>query len=67
MFEHINSEVIYYLLLIYRRRFEVYFKTSSDTKSLPIRDVKASSIGKLINIKGIITRATEVKPMMQVQ
>jgi DNA replicative helicase MCM subunit Mcm2 (Cdc46/Mcm family) len=29
--------------------------------------VKASSIGKLLNIKGIITRATEVKPMMQVR
>ena len=48
------------------RRFEVHFKTSSDTKSVPIREVKAECIGKLINIKGIITRATEVKPMMQV-
>ena len=53
--------------MLCRRRFEIYFKTSSDTKSLPIRDVKSSSIGKLINIKGIITRATEVKPMMQVR
>merc|ERR1712038_1183685 len=48
------------------RRFEIYFKTSSDTKSVPIRDVKSNCIGKLINIKGIITRGTEVKPMMQV-
>merc|ERR1712038_1941211 len=29
-------------------------------------DVKSNCIGKLINIKGIITRGTEVKPMMQV-
>lgn len=33
---------------------------------VPIREVKANCIGKLINIKGIVTRATEVKPMMQV-
>ncbi len=48
------------------RRYEVYFKASSEQKSLVIRDVKAGCIGKLVNIKGIITRATEVKPMMQV-
>jgi len=48
------------------RRFEVYFKTPSSDKSVPIRDVKAGCIGKLVNIRGIITRATEVKPMMQV-
>jgi len=48
------------------RRFEIYFKTSSETKAIAIREVKSKCIGKLINIKGIITRATEVKPMMQV-
>jgi DNA replication licensing factor MCM7 len=48
------------------RRFEVYFKTQAADKVLPIREVKAGSIGKLISIKGIVTRATEVKPMMQV-
>ena len=48
------------------RRFEVYFKTQASDKVLPIREVKASQIGKLISIKGIVTRATEVKPMMQV-
>merc|ERR1719391_895634 len=48
------------------RRFEVYFKSPSSEKSVPIRDVKAGCIGKLVNIRGIITRATEVKPMMQV-
>ena len=30
------------------------------------REVKAQQIGKLISVKGIVTRATEVKPMMQV-
>jgi DNA replication licensing factor MCM7 len=48
------------------RRYEVYFKSQSSDKIVPIRDVKACQIGKLTMIKGIITRATEVKPMMQV-
>lgn len=48
------------------RRFEIYFKCPSNEKSLPIREVKASCIGKLTNIRGIVTRATEVKPIMQV-
>ncbi|CAH1782437.1 unnamed protein product [Owenia fusiformis] len=48
------------------RRYEVYFKAQNDTKPLAIRQVKASSIGKLVVVKGIVTRATEVKPMMTV-
>ena len=48
------------------RRYEVYFKSQSNEKVIPIRDVKATQIGKLVNIKGIVTRATEVKPLMQV-
>lgn len=48
------------------RRFELYFKTPSLHKPLAIRNVKADSIGKLVCVKGIITRCTEVKPMMQV-
>lgn len=48
------------------RRYEVFFKSSSASKTTPIRLVNAGSIGKLVNIKGIVTRATEVKPMMQV-
>ena len=48
------------------RRFEVYFKSRNDDKVIPIRDVKATHVGKLVNVRGIVTRATEVKPMMQV-
>ncbi|KAH3805105.1 DNA replication licensing factor mcm7-like [Dreissena polymorpha] len=48
------------------RRFEVYFKARSNEKHVAIREVKADCIGKLVNVKGIVTRATEVKPMMQV-
>ncbi|KAL5003980.1 hypothetical protein ScPMuIL_017436 [Solemya velum] len=46
------------------RRFEVYFKAQGRTKHSSIREIKAESIGKLSCVKGIVTRATEVKPMM---
>ncbi|XP_067668425.1 DNA replication licensing factor mcm7-like [Haliotis asinina] len=48
------------------RRFEVYFKAQGDQKHSAIREVKAEHIGKLVCVKGIVTRATEVKPMMTV-
>lgn len=35
-------------------------------KPLAIRDVKAEHIGKLVTVKGIVTRCTEVKPMLSV-
>ncbi|XP_008555507.1 DNA replication licensing factor Mcm7 [Microplitis demolitor] len=46
------------------RRFEVYFKNFDNAKQLSVRDIKASSIGKLVTVRGIVTRCTEVKPMM---
>jgi DNA replication licensing factor MCM7 len=48
------------------RRFELYFKASQTQKSLSVRQVKANHIGKLISVKGVVTRATEVKPMISV-
>ena len=45
---------------------EIYFKASSSQKFLPVRNVKASHIGKLVQVRGIVTRCTEVKPMLQV-
>lgn len=48
------------------RRFEVLVRPQSSDKIVPLRDVKAEYIGHLINVKGIVTRCTEVKPMMQV-
>jgi DNA replication licensing factor MCM7 len=48
------------------RRFELYFKMQSTVKHLAIREVKAESVGKLVSVKGIVTRVTDVKPMMQV-
>ncbi|XP_017774890.1 PREDICTED: DNA replication licensing factor Mcm7 [Nicrophorus vespilloides] len=46
------------------RRYEIYFKDSTLSKTQPIRDVKAVHIGKLVTVRGIVTRSTEVKPMM---
>lgn len=48
------------------RRYEVYFKAPSQQKYISVRQVKAHHIGKLITVKGIITRCTEVKPMIVV-
>lgn len=55
--------IIYFILYLYS---EIYFKPLSTKKELPIRDVKASSIGKLISVRGIVMRSTEVKPMITV-
>ncbi|TFJ96740.1 molecular chaperone GroEL [Platysternon megacephalum] len=48
------------------RRFELYFKAPSGSKARVIRDVKADCIGKLVTVRGIVTRVTEVKPMLVV-
>lgn len=45
------------------RRFEVYFKPSTQNKVLSVRDVKAEHIGKYVCLRGIVIRTTEVKPM----
>ena len=48
------------------RRFEVCLKAPASMKSVSVRQIKARSIGKLVNVKGVVIRATEVKPMLQV-
>lgn len=48
------------------RRFEVSFKASNNEKALSVREIKAEHIGKLMTVRGIVTRCTEVKPMMVV-
>lgn len=49
-----------------KRFYEVYIKAFSKAASLTIRQVKASSIGQLVKISGIVTRCSDVKPLMQV-
>ncbi|KAF5395016.1 DNA replication licensing factor MCM7 [Paragonimus heterotremus] len=48
------------------RRFEVYFSGRTDRKAMSVRSVLASSIGHLIQVKGIVTRSTEVKPLISI-
>lgn len=48
------------------KRFEVYFKAPSTAKAAAIRDIKAEHMGNLVTVRGIVTRSTEVKPMMVV-
>lgn len=45
-------------------RSEVYFKQQTRTRTLSVRKVKADCIGKLVTVRGIVTRSTEVKPVM---
>lgn len=43
---------------------EIYLKHLPSEKPIPIRDVKAQYIGKLVTVRGVVTRITEVKPLM---
>ena len=45
---------------------EVYFKQRSRSHPLSVRSIKADSIGKLVTVRGIVTRATDVKPVLTV-
>ncbi|CAL1366851.1 unnamed protein product [Linum trigynum] len=49
-----------------KRFYEVYIKAASKDKKLIIRSVKASNIGHLVRVSGIVTRCSDVKPLMQV-
>ncbi|XP_056636965.1 DNA replication licensing factor Mcm7 [Diorhabda sublineata] len=46
------------------RRYEIYFQNLSTSKTVPIREIKAEHVGHLVTVRGIVTRCTEVKPMM---
>jgi len=48
------------------RRFECYFRPPTNAKAVSVRQIKARQIGKLVSVKGVVIRATEVKPMLQV-
>ena len=45
---------------------EVYFKAPTSEPELTVRDVKASSIGKLITVRGLVTRESTVRPQLEV-
>lgn len=45
---------------------ELYFQGPSSNKPRVIREVRADSVGKLVTVRGIVTRVSEVKPRMVV-
>ncbi|MED6198117.1 Mcm2-7 hexameric complex component [Stylosanthes scabra] len=49
-----------------KRYYEVYIKAPSKGRPYTIREVKASYIGQLVRISGIVTRCSDVKPLMKV-
>uniref|UniRef100_A0A674G9W3 DNA replication licensing factor MCM7 n=1 Tax=Taeniopygia guttata TaxID=59729 RepID=A0A674G9W3_TAEGU len=48
------------------RRFELYFRAPSCSKPLSPRELRAGSIGALVTVQGIVTRASEVRPLLRV-
>ncbi|XP_071656343.1 DNA replication licensing factor MCM7 isoform X2 [Patagioenas fasciata] len=48
------------------RRFELYFRPPSACKPRVIREVRAASVGRLVTVRGIVTRVTDVQPMLLV-
>ncbi|RNA27725.1 DNA replication licensing factor mcm7 [Brachionus plicatilis] len=48
------------------RRFELHFKAAPSTKSVSVRQIKARSIGSLVCVKGVVIRAGDIKPLLQV-
>ncbi|CAK9204886.1 unnamed protein product [Sphagnum troendelagicum] len=49
-----------------KRFFEVHIKAEEKEKPITLRQVKASHIGTLVKVRGIVTRCTDVKPLIQV-
>ncbi|KAI4528180.1 MCM2/3/5 family-domain-containing protein [Schizophyllum commune] len=48
------------------RRYNLYFKPLESDVSYAVRDVRGSHLGKLITVRGIVTRVSEVKPLLLV-
>ncbi|XP_031486970.1 DNA replication licensing factor MCM7 [Nymphaea colorata] len=49
-----------------KRLFEVSIKPFSKEKAFTIREVNSSYIGQLVKVSGLVTRCSNVKPLMQV-
>jgi DNA replication licensing factor MCM7 len=48
------------------RRYNVYFRPPRNSVPLAVRSVKGGHLGKLITVRGIVTRVSEVKPLLLV-
>jgi DNA replication licensing factor MCM7 len=48
------------------RRYELRIVPSKEAPVVPMRKVRAKQIGSLVKLKGVVTRVTEVKPLIVV-
>ncbi|KAK0441907.1 MCM2/3/5 family-domain-containing protein [Armillaria borealis] len=48
------------------RRYNLYFQTLRSDVAIAVREVRGSQLGRLITVRGIVTRVSEVKPLLQV-
>lgn len=48
------------------RSSNLYFKPLTSDIPIAVREIKGAFLGRLINIRGIVTRVSEVKPLLQV-
>ncbi|KAH0830689.1 minichromosome maintenance protein mcm7p [Lanmaoa asiatica] len=48
------------------RRYNLYFQPLRSDIALAVRDVKGAHLGRLITVRGIVTRVSEVKPLLLV-
>ncbi|CAE6477748.1 unnamed protein product [Rhizoctonia solani] len=48
------------------RRYDLYFQPLSAAVALAVREVRGKHLGQLISIRGIVTRISEVKPLLLV-
>ncbi|KAK0463768.1 DNA replication licensing factor MCM7 [Desarmillaria tabescens] len=48
------------------RRYNLYFQPLRSDVAIAVREVRGSQLGRLITVRGIVTRVSEVKPLLQV-
>ncbi|KAI9096967.1 MCM2/3/5 family-domain-containing protein [Phlyctochytrium arcticum] len=46
------------------RRYSIYFKPLSEDAKIPlsVREIKGSEVGKMVTVRGMVTRVSDVKP-----
>eukprot|EP01040_Poterioochromonas_malhamensis_P018431 gene18431-21525_t len=49
-----------------KRRYQVVFKSLQGIKPVKLREIKAEDIGHLVTVKGLVTKASDVKPRIRV-
>ncbi|RUP50978.1 MCM2/3/5 family-domain-containing protein [Jimgerdemannia flammicorona] len=48
------------------RRYQVYIKPLTNSKPLAVRQINGAELGRLVTVRGIVTRVSDVKPFLLV-